>query len=280
MFVPGVSPVSPVLTITWVDRRGREEPIPAPERSYFTLRLSPDGTKIVTETAVGGEQRSLWVFDLARQTMTPLTLQPGRYAAPVWTPDGRRILFASNHGTILDNQVFAQAADGTGVAEPLTNSANSMSPSSVSPDGTRVVIHEITLNDRDSNLALLTLGPKRRVEPLLQTQFRESDGEISPDGRWLAYQSNDSGQDQIYVRPFPNVNDGRWPISPAGGSRPVWSPAGRELFYVTGSNGALSVMAVPIQTAPTFSAGRGHKTIRRSLFSWARSLRSRVRRLA
>ena len=103
------------------------------------------------------------------------------------------------------------------------------------------------------DLRVLTFGADRQTDPLVVSEFDEENGEISPDGRWLAYQLQESGRHEIYVRPFPNVDDGRWPISTGGGTRPLWAPDGDELFYLA-SGGAL--IAVPVQTSPTFSAGR------------------------
>jgi serine/threonine-protein kinase len=97
---------------------------------------------------------------------------------------------------------------------------------------------------------------KGQIAPLVQTMFTEGLGEISPDGRWLAYQSNESGQNQVYVRPFPDVNSGRWQVSPAGGTKPVWARSGRELFYL---DDAAGLTTVPIQTTPAFSAGNPTK---------------------
>ena len=107
-----------------------------------------------------------------------------------------------------------------------------------------------------SDLRTLSLdsksGSSRQLEPLLQTTFNELHGQVSPDGRWLAYQSNDSGQYEVSVRPFPNVDDRQWTISPDGGTLPTWSRDGKELFYLDGAN---AMMAVPVHTSPAFNAG-------------------------
>ncbi len=108
------------------------------------------------------------------------------------------------------------------------------------------------------SLALLPSNGERSWESLLESGFDESNGEISPDGRWIAYQSDASGLDEIYVQPFPNVDEGRWLISTGGGSRPLWAPDGRELFYLAPGG---EVMAVPVQTEPTFTAGNGEVVV-------------------
>ena len=150
-----------------------------------------------------------------------------------------------------------QAADGTGSVERLTTSPNQQEPTSISPDGMRLVLRE-TAPKTGQDINLLTFEGQRRVESLIQTMFAERNGEISPDGRWLAYESNESGQYQIYVRPFPRVESGRWQVSTAGGTRPLWARNGRELFYLEEGTGKL--MAVPVQTAgATFSQGNPNK---------------------
>ena len=181
-----------------------------------------------------------------------------------WTPDSRRILFASARAGAFN--LYGQAANNTGTVERLTTSPNPQQPMSMSPDSTRLIVREIVPTTGadlrvlrlDSSTALgagpsTPLGtPPRQTEPLLQTTFAETNGEISPDGHWLAYQSNASGRNEISVRPFPNVDAGHWTISTSGGTRPLWARSGTELFYLDGV-GAMTRVA--IQTAPTFSAG-------------------------
>jgi len=162
--------------------------------------------------------------------------------------------------------LYIEAADGTGSATRLTESPNPQTPSATTADGTRVVFHELTPT-RQRDLMLLTLTPTPRVEPLLETRFDEGNGIVSPDGRWLAYQSNSSGQFEIYVRPFPNVGAGQSQVSNAGGVQPVWGRSGRELFYRT-PNGAL--MAVPIDPrGATWSAGTATKVVEGRYFTGA-----------
>ena len=125
-----------------------------------------------------------------------------------------------------------------------------ISPYSLTPDGQQLVVREGPLRAYD--LSLVHLNGTPRAEPLLHGSFNESNGEVSPDGRWLAYQSNESGQDEIYVRPFPNVTGGRWQVS-SGGGQPAWARSGRELFYIDSTTQAL--MSVAVQTSPAFSSG-------------------------
>ena len=202
VYVPGAAGVSsgPRGTLVWVDRQGREEAIGAPVRAYTVPRLSPDGTRVVLE--IRDQENDIWVWDLARGTLTRVTFDPGFDANPVWMPDGRRLVFSSSRAGGGVGSLFWQAADNTGAAERLTQSTTTQAPTSVSPDGARVVFTDNAgLGGPASagHLLLLTLDKERRVEPLVQTPFVERNGEISPDGRWLAYESNDSGQFQIYV---------------------------------------------------------------------------------
>ena len=192
-----------------------------------------------------------------------MTFDPGLDIFPVWTPDGRRIIFSSSRGGVPN--LYWQAADNTGTIERLTTSTNAQFSNSISPDGTRVLFAE-TVPKTSSDIGLLTLtGPSSgaspaagrrpsagpgpaagRTEALIQTTFGELNGEISADGRWVAYQSNESGMNQVYVRPFPKVDGGHWQVSASGGTRPAWARNGRELFYVDGSN---RLTVVPVQTA-------------------------------
>ena len=143
--------------------------------------------------------------------------------------------------------LYWKSADGTGTAEQLTQSPNQLHPNSMSPDGKHVVFRS---NVQD--LGMLSLEGERPTQLLLSEEFREQNGEIAPDGRWLAYESNASGQGEIYVRPFPDVDAGRWQISSNGGTRPLWGPDGRELFYLATDN---RLMAVPIETGENFTPG-------------------------
>ena len=151
--------------------------------------------------------------------------------------------------------------DGTGIDERLTTSAHAQRPNAISPDGTRLVFEEL-MPSAGYDFMLLSLEGTPRVEPLLQTPFDERNAAISPDGRWMAYESNESGQSQIYVRPFPNVADARYQISNGGGRTPAWAPNGHDLFFVNRT----SIMAVTVQLTPTFSAGNPDEAIRRALY--------------
>jgi eukaryotic-like serine/threonine-protein kinase len=238
-------------SLVWVTRQGREEPIAAPARTYLCPSLSPDGTRVAL--AINDQERDIWTWDFARQTLTRLTFDPGRDWYPGWTPNGRRIVFISARTGVPN--LFSRLADGSGTDERLTTSSHVQFGSpSVSPDGTRLVFTEV-MPDTGEDLMWLSIDPSTGLsaglpEPLLQTKFAERNAQISPDGHWLAYESNESGQEEIYVRPFPKVGDGRWQISSGGGNVALWARSGRELFYRNGD----SMMSASVQTTPTFSA--------------------------
>jgi serine/threonine-protein kinase len=253
--VPG-GPASAARSLVWVDRQGREEAIKAPIRSYTFLRLSPDGARAALD--IRDQERDVWVWDFARETMTRLTFGPALDAAPVWTPDGRRIAFQSTRAEGGAPNIFWQAADGTGAVERLTKSTNAQGPNAFSPDGTRLVFTETTpktgIDVRMLDLTSST-GPAsddRPAQTIVQTTFQEGNADVSPDGNWIAYQSNESGNLQVYVRPFPKTDGGRWQVSTGGGGRPVWARNGRELFYIDTDN---RLNVVPVRATPTFSAG-------------------------
>jgi serine/threonine-protein kinase len=263
VFVPGgaAAPTAQARSLVWVDRQGREEPINAPPRAYAIPRVSPDGTRVALD--VRDQSNDIWIWDLARQTLTPLNLDPGVDMSPVWTPDSRRIVWTSSRAGGNPN-LYWQAADGTGTPERLTTSAPAQFPVSMSPDGTRVALFTGTELGGGLDLNVLTLDrtvalpPKMRTEPLIQSTATKFNPEISPDGRWIALQSNESGQPQIYVRPFPAVDGGRWQISPDGGTRPAWSRNGRELFYLNAND---LLTAVSVVTGATFTAGKPVKVL-------------------
>src|ERR1700682_4675513 len=214
-------------SLAWVNRHGVEEPIAAPPRAYTLPRLSPDGTSVALD--IRDQDNDIWIWDLARKTLRRLTFDPAQDQYPVWTPDGRRIAFGSTRSGAQN--VFWQPADGTGPVERLTTSPNSQYPTSVAPDGSRLIIWEATTKT-GFYLVQLHLDGARQAEALFHTAFNELNGEISPEGHWLAYQSAESGQSEIYVRPFPNVDRGRWQISTSGGTSPVWARGGGELFFL------------------------------------------------
>jgi serine/threonine-protein kinase len=245
-YVRGISPGAGLRTLIWVDRQGRETPIAAPPRAYVYPRISPDGGRVVVYAAE--QMFDLWMWDVVRLTLTRLTFRPGLDTYPVWTPDGRRLISSSDFESARN--LYAQAADGTGAAERLTTSPSQQNATAITPDGTRVVFTEATPQTAD-DVMQVTLTGTHTVMPLVHTPANERNGIVSPDGRWLAYDANDSGSFEIYVRPYPNVTSGRWQISTGGGERPLWSRDGRELFYVSPTS---ALMRVGVERAASWAA--------------------------
>jgi serine/threonine-protein kinase len=254
-------------TLVWVDRQGHETPIPAPPRPYLLPALSPDGTRIAV--FANDQQRDVWLWDLRHTTLTRLTSPPGVDVVQVWTPDSRRLIFTSERAGVRN--LFWQTADGAGAAERLTESPDTQYPTGVSPDGRRLIFTDefpATGND----VMAIELDATRRVTPLVQSPFIEQNGIVSPDGRWLAYEANDSGRFEIYVRPFPEVNSGRWQVSTTGGTRPIWTRSGQELVYVS-PTGAL--MGVEVARGPSWAATTPALVVKEGYFTnlnwWGRS---------
>src|SRR5262249_6090681 len=213
------------------DRSGRETPISAPLHMYETPRVSPDGTRIAVRAL--DQDNDMWVWDTRSETLTRLTFDKAQDLGPVWTRDGRRIIFMSTRQG--PPALFWQLADGTGQPEvllpPPAKSNGALVAGAVTPDG-RELIYSVGV---PADVMALPLDGERTLRPLVaQPQFAERGADISPDGRWLAYYSDESGAFEVYVRPYPRTNEGRWQISGNGGSQVRWNPAGRELFFVDG----------------------------------------------
>jgi serine/threonine-protein kinase len=233
----------------WVNREGREEPIVGlPPRVYFALRLSPDGTRMALD--VRDQESDIWIWDFARRTLDRLTFDPGGDAFPVWTPDSRRVIFGSSRTGPIN--LYAQLADGTGTIERLAEFPHTQAPGSVLPDGSGVLYTQ-TMSPQNPNIYLAGLSAKGTDLPIVSSPAIERVPQISPDGRFVAYESDETTRMEVYVRPFPDVNSGRWRVSTAGGSKAVWSPAGGELFYHDENSNTL--MVVPVQTSPSFKVG-------------------------
>jgi serine/threonine-protein kinase len=263
-----VDPTTNARTLVWVDRTGKEDAITAAPGAYLQPRLSPDGTRVAIWN--NDQANDILVWDLERKTLTPLTLDPGEDQHPLWTQDGRRIIFSSNRGGATN--LWWQAADGTGEADQLTTSNGPKFASGITPDGTDTVFFGNPGGTTGRDLYRLALDGTRKVTPLLQTKFDEREGTVSPDGRWLAYESNMTGSSEIYVRPFPSVGDGQWRVSTAGGSRALWARDGKELFYL-GIDGSL--FRVPVETkGATFDNGAPVKVFERRYFVGSNSGRS------
>jgi Tol biopolymer transport system component len=239
--------------LVWVTRDGREETASIELGGpLHNPRLSPDGTRlaVVRGDAPESTNEDVWVYDLTTNTERQLTFDPAPDLYPVWTPDGQRIVFTSSRAG--GRNLFWRPADGTGRDEQLTTSPNAQSPWTWSRDRMELILVERGPKT-DWDIWVLSMTGDRSPHVLIQTPFAETSPAVSPDGRWIAYYSGESGRSEVYVRPFPNVDDGKWRVSRDGGGDPLWGPDGRELFYLS-IDGA-QLIAVPVITQPTFSAG-------------------------
>ena len=244
-YLPGGNAIQ-ASQLTWIDRAGHEDLITAPTRAYVYPRVSPDGSRIAVD--VREEDNDVWTWDVLRHTLTRLTFDPATDTYPSWTRDGRRVIFYSARERIFSP--FWQPADGTGAPERIAQANANLDQGSLSPDGKNLVLRNIA-SETGEDLVLFSFDTQK-VEPLIRTRFTERNAEISPDGRWLAYQSNESGSYQVYVRPFPAVESGRWQVSSSGGVKPMWGPDGRELFYIAPDG---SLMNVATQQSASFTFG-------------------------
>jgi serine/threonine-protein kinase len=252
--------VAALRTLVWVDRQGHEEPLGVPPRAYAYMHLSPDSTKLALD--IRDQEYDIWTWDLVRHgPLTRLTFDPGFNRVGVWQPDGKRIAFSAERDGA--ENIYLQAADGTGTAEQLTKRPSPTVPHAFTPDGAQLLF--ITPAIPPFDIGVVNRTGDRRVDLLLHGPQSETNPEISPDGKWLAYESDESGGvPEIYVRPFPNIEAGRWQISSGGGSRPVWARSGRELFYESpeppGSR-TLKIWAVPVEAGATFTTGPRQRVV-------------------
>jgi eukaryotic-like serine/threonine-protein kinase len=226
-----------------VNRAGKTRPLTDSRRAFSSLSLSPDGGRLALTIEAANDQ--IWVYDLERSTLSPQTLRWNNNEV-IWTPDGNRLTFTSTRGTA--SNLFWQPADGSGPAERLTTSAHWQSAQAWSPDGKTLVFLG---NDNTHTIWILQVDGDRRPRPFLHVPFLRDPARLSPNGRWLAYVSDESGREEVYVVPFPG-SGGRWPISTDGGSQPVWARNGQELFYRSGDR----MMAVAVTTDATFGASK------------------------
>jgi Tol biopolymer transport system component len=233
-------------TLVWVDRNGTVQPLALPPHRYGWPRVSPDGRSLAVTNNDDGD---VWCYGIARGHFSRVTFG-GKTGWPIWSPDGKRLAYASKTAGHWD--MFSKAADGSGPEELLMGSEHSAVPQAWSPDGQILAFigEEVSTG---LSIGLLPIRGRRQSRQLLQTAFVVMEPTFSPDGRWLAYASNESGRYEVYVQPFPSLN-GKWQVSTEGGREPVWARNPRELFYRNGGK----MMAVNIVTQPSFQAAKPH----------------------
>jgi Tol biopolymer transport system component len=234
----------PKRTLVWVDRKGVEANIAVPPNEFDGPSLSPDGKRIAVHLPGGNDD--VWTFDLLRGTLTRLTFQSGEDESPLWTPDGRRVLYASS--TVNEPRaIYWKNGDGSGAEEKLVAFGNHTHLSSFSPDGKTLVLTNYETESR-GDIWFVSMEGTHEAKPFLKTPFNEREGKISPDGRWIAYASDESGRDEVYVQALGGAG-GKWQISAEGGFAPLWARSGSELFYRNGDK----VLGVSYVGKPEFS---------------------------
>jgi serine/threonine-protein kinase len=223
----------PPRSIFWLDRAGKAQPLHlAPGFLPMSPRFSPDGKRLAFAMDNGQRVLDIWVKDLEHETTSRITSLPGRNSSPVWTPDGNHIVFVSSGSAA--SGIYSMRADGVGEPQRLTDGKVQQIPESFSPGKRLAFIQyngrfEIWTAPVEGDLDHPRLG---KPEPFLRTGFSAYHPSFSPDGRWLAYQSNETGTNEIYVRPFPGPG-ARQQVSTDGGENPLWSRNGRQLFFLT-----------------------------------------------
>ena len=242
VYIPGGAGLGDQLTVVSVDHQGGAAPLPGlPLDSYRDVRVSPDGARLALAT-----RANLWIYDLTRATLSRPTTDPVA-RSPLWTPDGQRIVFTSRRAGYPE--LFWRPADGTGSDERLLTRAKdltSLRANGWSADGRHLLFVEASATSAIGEIAI------ERPSDVRVLVKGDSPSAVSPNGHWMAYQSNESGRTEIYVERYPELGS-RQPISTSGGRLPLWSPNGRELFF--SSLDARQMMVVPVQYGKTLVAG-------------------------
>jgi Tol biopolymer transport system component len=261
--LPGAASVSSSggRTLVWVNRDGKEEPLGAQPDKYLFPKISPDGTKVAL--AILGDNPDIWVWDLVRKTMTRLTFDKGNDIQPIWTPDSKQILFTSGREGGKFGGIFRKQADGTGEIQKVVAAPDrDLFPWALSKDQKNLVVVDTPDAETQANISMISMEGDHARKPLMpQEENFKTQAKISPDGEWIAYVFNESGKNDVYVRPFPDAAKGRWQVSTKGGVSPLWAPDGSELYYFGEDDN--SVMAVSVQTGQAFSMGTPTKLFSR-----------------
>jgi serine/threonine protein kinase len=227
----------------WFNRQGQEIGTPLKPGIYGNMMLSPNGKTVASDTTDPASQNTdIWTYDLDTQSAKRLTFDPAIDSVPIWSPDGTRMVFASNRGVIFD--LYLKDTNGAQEEKPIPQDGPDRFPSDWSRDGKYV------LYERGTDLWLVTI-PELRATQFLKASSTLKNGQFSPDSKWVAYSSNESGRWEVYVTSFPEAH-GKWQVSNAGGDQPRWRSDGKELFYLAPDS---RMMAVTVKTGANFDAG-------------------------
>jgi eukaryotic-like serine/threonine-protein kinase len=247
--------------LVWVDRSGKELGTVGDPARYGSTWSSPDGKRLAYDVADARSARSdLWIRDLSRGVSSRFTFDPKDDSEPLWSPDGRSIVFSSNRGDAMN--LYVKDASGTSEEELLYESKEEKYATDWSRDGGHVLVMSRGAETTWDIWALPMKG-ERKPFPVVKTRFTELFATFSPDGRYIAYQSNESGRAEIYVQEFPQARS-KWQVSTEGGSEPYWRADGRELYYRSPD---ARIMAVPVEGGATFTAGTPNPLFRARIAS-------------
>jgi Tol biopolymer transport system component len=236
-YVPGAGMNAAERSLAWVDRTGHEERIDTPAAPFAVPRVSPDGGRVVAY--LEADTPDVIVIDLRRHNQVRLTFSKSPSIRPMWSADGKWVLFRSD---VDGPAIYRKTSDGGGSIERVTPVVGDGSVHAVTPDGRKIIYAQISQNTA-RDLWMVDIEGKEKPQPLVVEPGDQANAVISPDGRWLAYHSSEAGE--IYVRPFPNVADGKWQLVTKGAKWPLWSRDGKELFYVTGRG----IMSMAVDTS-------------------------------
>jgi Tol biopolymer transport system component len=236
-----------VSQLTWLDRSGKQLGQAGPPGLYNEPALSADGQRVALNSDTR-ELGDIWILELARGTFTRFTFDPNTDERPVWSPDGSRVVFASNRSGI--DSLYQKLASGAGGDELLLSKDHGVRADDWSKDG-RFLLYEETRAGAFSDLWILPMTGDRKPFPFLETEFEETHAQFSPDGHWIVYVSNESQRSEVYVQSFPS-SGGKWQISVGGGDQPQWRRDGKEIFYLAPNR---KLMAVSVTTGTSFQQG-------------------------
>jgi eukaryotic-like serine/threonine-protein kinase len=229
--------------LLWFDRKGQEVGFALKPGIYGNIVLAPDGRSVAADTTDPASQNTdIWTYDLATQSAKRLTFDPSIDSLPIWSPDGSRVVFASNRGVTFD--LYLKDTNGAQEEKRIPQDGPDRYPTDWSRDGKHVIY------ERGADLWFVTI-PELQATPFIKAIATLKGGRFSPDGKWVAYSSNESGRWEIYVTSFPEAH-GKWQVSNAGGDQPRWRSDGKELFYLSPDR---RIMAVPVKTGANFDAG-------------------------
>jgi Tol biopolymer transport system component len=238
--------------LTWLDRAGRAVGVAGEPDAYVLAfpELSPDGQSVAGQRAVQNNY-DVWLLDLVRGGFTRFTFDPAGDGAPLWSPDGTRIAFDSNRKGAFN--LYVKPWSGARAEELLLETANNKIPQDWSKDGRFLLYREVDRKSNGDLWALEMTGSERKRHVVINTPFEERNGQFSPDGRWVAYETNESGRFEIVVQPFPDPRS-KWQVSTNGGAEPRWRADAKELYFIAPDGNLMAVSIVA--SGSTFEPGK------------------------